>query len=55
MGQASGTSSQRRALAVLEIDAEATVFVVVSKMVDGNVASLLVTQDGRLRGIGERV
>jgi len=36
---------------VLEIDAEATVFDAVSKMVDGNVGSLLVTEGGRLVGI----
>ena len=50
MGQVSDILSAKGS-AVLEIDAEATVFAAVSKMVDGNVGSLLVTQDGRLVGI----
>jgi CBS domain-containing protein len=50
MGQVSDILSAK-GTAVLEIDAEATVFEAVSKMVDGNVGSLLVTQDGRLVGI----
>ncbi len=36
---------------VLEIDAGATVFDAVTKMVEGNVGSLLVTEDGKLAGI----
>ena len=37
--------------AVLEIDGGATVFDAVTMMVEGNVGSLLVTEDGRLAGI----
>ena len=50
MGQVSDILSAKGST-VLEIDAEATVFDAVSKMVDGNVGSLLVTRDGRLVGI----
>ena len=50
MGQVSDILAAKGS-AVLEIDAEATVFDAVSKMVDGNVGSLLVTDGGRLVGI----
>ncbi len=50
MGQVSDILAAKGS-AVLEIDAEATVFDAVSKMVDGNVGSLLVTEGGRLVGI----
>ena len=50
MGQVSDILAVKGS-AVLEIDAEATVFDAVSKMVDGNVGSLLVTEGGRLVGI----
>jgi CBS domain-containing protein len=50
MGQVSDILATKGS-AVLEIDAEATVFDAVSKMVDGNVGSLLVTEGGRLVGI----
>ena len=50
MGQVSDILATKGS-AVLEIDAEATVFDAVSKMVDGNVGSLLVTDGGRLVGI----
>ena len=50
MGQVSDILAAKGST-VLEIDAEATVFDAVSKMVDGNVGSLLVTQGGRLVGI----
>jgi CBS domain-containing protein len=50
MGQVSDILAAKGS-AVLEIDAEATVFAAVSKMVDGNVGSLLVTEGGRLVGI----
>jgi CBS domain-containing protein len=50
MGQVSDILATKGS-AVLEIDAEATVFEAVSKMVDGNVGSLLVTEGGRLVGI----
>ena len=50
MGQVSDILAAKGST-VLEIDAEATVFDAVSKMVDGNVGSLLVTEGGRLVGI----
>jgi CBS domain-containing protein len=50
MGQVSDILAAKGS-AVLEIDAEATVFDAVSKMVEGNVGSLLVTDGGRLVGI----
>jgi CBS domain-containing protein len=50
MGQVSDILAAKGS-AVLEIDAEATVFDAVSKMVEGNVGSLLVTEGGRLVGI----
>ena len=50
MGQVSDILATKGST-VLEIDAEATVFDAVSKMVDGNVGSLLVTEGGRLVGI----
>lgn len=50
MGQVSDILATKGST-VLEIDAEATVFDAVSKMVDGNVGSLLVTDGGRLVGI----
>jgi CBS domain-containing protein len=50
MGQVSDILATKGS-AVLEIDAEATVFDAVWKMVDGNVGSLLVTEGGRLVGI----
>ena len=50
MGQVSDILAAKGST-VLEIDAEATVFDAVSKMVDGNVGSLLVTDGGRLVGI----
>jgi len=50
MGQVSDILAAKGS-AVLEIDVEATVFDAVSKMVDGNVGSLLVTEGGRLVGI----
>ena len=50
MGQVSDILATKGS-AVLEIDAESTVFDAVSKMVDGNVGSLLVTEGGRLVGI----
>jgi len=37
--------------AVLEIEGSATVFEAVTRMVEGNVGSLLVTEDGKLTGI----
>ena len=36
---------------VLQIEADATVLEAIARMVDGNVGSLLVTDDGRLSGI----
>jgi len=36
---------------VLQIEADATVLEAIARMVDGNVGSLLVTDDGRLAGI----
>ena len=50
MGQVSDILAAKGST-VLEIDVEATVFDAVSKMVDGNVGSLLVTEGGRLVGI----
>ena len=50
MGQVSDILAAKGST-VLEIDAEATVFEAVSKMVEGNVGSLLVTEGGRLVGI----
>ena len=50
MGQVSDILAAKGST-VLEIDAEATVFDAVSKMVEGNVGSLLVTEGGRLVGI----
>jgi CBS domain-containing protein len=50
MGQVSDILAAKGS-AVLEIDAEATVFDAVSKMVESNVGSLLVTEGGRLVGI----
>ena len=50
MGQVSDILATKGST-VLEIDCESTVFDAVSKMVDGNVGSLLVTEDGRLVGI----
>ena len=41
----------RKGSEVLEIDGGATVFDAVTMMVEGNVGSLLVTEDGRLAGI----
>ena len=50
MGQVSDILATKGST-VLEIDCESTVFDAVSKMVDGNVGSLLVTEGGRLVGI----
>ncbi len=50
MGQVSDILATKGST-VLEIDCESTVFDAVSKMVDGNVGSLLVKEDGRLVGI----
>lgn len=50
MGQVSDILDAK-GTAVLEIDGGATVFEAVTMMVDGNVGSLLVTEDGRLAGI----
>jgi CBS domain-containing protein len=50
MGQVSDILA-RKGSTVLQIDCESTVFDAVSKMVDGNVGSLLVTEGGRLVGI----
>ena len=50
MGQVSDILDAK-GTAVLEIDGGATVFDAVTMMVEGNVGSLLVTEEGRLAGI----
>jgi CBS domain-containing protein len=51
MGQVADVLAAKARTDVLSIDAEATVYDAVQKMVEANVGALLVTVDGRIEGI----